>query len=98
MRTLRNTERVLSNSITEQVLEIEARGEAKIEDIAPYVSGQRGLKMLEEGDIDSAVLAAGQIVGLIRDIPSVQELMERIIGDAREIITGQFGSMLGAEA
>lgn len=98
MRTLRNTERVLNNPIVEKVLEIEAEGNAKIEDIAPYVAGKRGLAMLEGGDIDSAVMAAGQIVGLIRDIPSVQELMDRIVGDAREIMTGRFGAMLGADA
>jgi nitronate monooxygenase len=97
MRTLRNTERVLNNSVAQKVLEIEARGDTKIEDIAPFVAGQRGLKMLEEGDVEAAVMSAGQIVGLIRDVPSVQELMDRIIGEAREIMTARFGAILGAE-
>ena len=95
MRTLRNTERVLANSVVQKVLEIEARGDAKIEDIAPYVGGKRGLTMLENGDTESAVMSAGQVVGLIKDIPSVQELMDRIIGEAREIMTSRFGTMLG---
>ena len=95
MRTLRNTERVLVNSAVEKVLEIEARGNTKIEDIVPYVAGKRGLKMLEEGDTDSAAMSAGQIVGLIRDIPTVRQLIDRIIGEAREIMTKRFGAILG---
>jgi nitronate monooxygenase len=94
MRSLRNTERVLANSLAEKVLEIEAEGDTRIEDIAPYVSGKRGLAMLEGGDIEAAVLAAGQVVGLIHDIPTVHELMDRIIGDAREIMTRRFAAML----
>jgi nitronate monooxygenase len=95
MRTLRNTERVLANSAVQKVLEIEAKGDTKIEDIVPYVSGKRGLAMLENGDTESAAMSAGQVVGLIRDIPSVQELMDRIIGEAREIMTSRFGAILG---
>jgi NADH:quinone reductase (non-electrogenic) len=95
MRTLRNTERVLANSAVQKVLEIEAKGDTKIEDIAPYVGGKRGLAMLENGDTESAVMSAGQVVGLIKDIPSVQELMDRIIGEAREIMTSRFGAILG---
>ena len=94
MRTLRNTERVLANSVVQKVLEIEAKGDTKIEDIAPYVGGKRGLAMLENGDTESAVMSAGQVVGLIKDIPSVQELMDRIIGEAREIMTNRFGAIL----
>ncbi len=95
MRTLRNTERVLANSAAQKILEIEAKGDTKIEDIAPYVGGKRGLAMLENGDTESAVISAGQVVGLIKDIPSVQELMDRIIGEAREIMTKGFGAILG---
>jgi len=95
MRSLRNTERVLTNSVVQKILEIEAKGNTKIEDIAPYVSGKRGLAMLEDGEMDSAVIAAGQVTGLIRDIPSVQELVDRIIAEAREIMTSRFGKILG---
>jgi NAD(P)H-dependent flavin oxidoreductase YrpB (nitropropane dioxygenase family) len=96
MRTLRNTERVLTNSVAKKVLEIEARGNAKIEDIASHVAGGQGRRMLEEGDMEAGILAAGQIVGLIRDIPSVQELMDRIIREAVETVKSRFGSVLGA--
>jgi len=96
MRTLRNTERVLVNSVVQKVLEIEAKGGTKIEDIAPYMSGKRGLRMLEDGDTEAAVMSAGQIVGMIRDIPTVKELIDRIISEAREIMTSRFGAVLGA--
>lgn len=86
MRSLRNTERVLHNRVVDKVLEIESGGNTKIEDIAPYVSGLIGKKMLEDGDVNKGVLAAGQSMGLIRDIPSCRELMDRIMADAEKII------------
>jgi nitronate monooxygenase len=94
MRSLRNTERVLDNPVVRKVLEIEAKGDVKIEDIAAHVGGGVGLKALQEGNPDAGVMAAGQVVGLIRDIPTVQELMDRIVGEAREIMTNRFGAML----
>jgi nitronate monooxygenase len=96
MRSLRNTERVLTNSVAKKVLEIEAKGDAKIEDIASHVGGGKGRKLLEEGDMEAGVMAAGQIVGLIRDIPTVQELMDRIIREAVETVTDRFGPVLRA--
>ncbi len=86
MRTLRNTERVLHNEAVDKVLEIESRGDTKIEDIVPYVSGLVGQQMLEEGDMDKGVLSAGQCMGLIRDIPTCKELLDRIMEDARAIL------------
>jgi NAD(P)H-dependent flavin oxidoreductase YrpB (nitropropane dioxygenase family) len=96
MRSLRNTERVLTNPVAEKVLEIEARGDAKIEDIAPHVGGAQGRRLQEEGDMEAGVLAAGQIIGLIRDIPTVRELMDRIIAEARETVESRFGPLLRA--
>ena len=96
MRTLRNTERVLNNDTVTKVLEIEAKGNTKIEDIAPYVSGLAGKKMFEEGDMSSAVMSAGQIIGLIHDIPTVQELFDRIIGEAEQIISERLNGVIGA--
>lgn len=96
MRTLRNTERVLANDVVDQVLEIEAKGNTKIEDIAPFVAGRRGKElMLDGGDITAAVLSAGQCMGLIHDIPTVQELMTRIVEEAEDIIKNKFGSVVG---
>jgi nitronate monooxygenase len=85
MRSLRNTERVLVNPIAAQVIELESKG-AQIEELAPLVSGKRYYKVLKEGDIDDGLWTAGQIVGLIHDIPTIQELVDRIIGEASEIV------------
>ncbi|MFW5958242.1 MAG: NAD(P)H-dependent flavin oxidoreductase [Desulfosalsimonas sp.] len=93
MRSLRNTERALHNPVVDKVLEIESKGNTQIEDIAPYVSGDRGKKMLENGDIESGVLSAGQCMGLIRDIPSCGELLERIINEAETIVKEKFGNI-----
>jgi len=93
MRTLRNTERVLHNPVVDQVLEIESKGDTKIEDIAPYVSGMEGKQMLENGEMEKGVLAAGQSTGLVRDIPTCKELLDRIMAEAEEIIKGKFGQL-----
>lgn len=93
MRSLRNTERVLNNGAVQQVLDIEAKGDTKIEDIAPIVSGLVGKEMLEEGNMDKGVLSIGQVAGLIHDIPTVQELMDRIMSDAESIIHQRLGGM-----
>lgn len=94
MRTLRNTERVLHNPIVDKVLEIESRGNTKIEDIAPYVSGLVGKqKMLQEGDTQAAVLSTGQCMGLIHDIPTCKELLDRIMAQAEGIIREKFGQV-----
>jgi NADH:quinone reductase (non-electrogenic) len=86
MRTLRNTERVLHNAAVDKVLEIESKGETKIEDLVPYVSGLVGKDMLQEGNMDRGVLSAGQCMGLIRDIPTCRELLDRIMAEAEAII------------
>lgn len=94
MRTLRNTERVLHNPTVDKVLEIESKGDTKIEDLIPYVSGMVGKEMLDDGDMERGVLAAGQSVGLVRDIPTCQELLDRIMAEAEEIINEKFAQAI----
>jgi len=94
MRTLRNTERVLHSQAVDKVLEIESRGTPSIQDLIPYVSGLVGKEMLEDGNMDKGTMAAGQCVGLIRDIPTCQELLDRIMAEAEEIIKTRFARML----
>lgn len=95
MRSLNNTARFLANENTERVLEIEGRGDATIEDIKQYVSGLEGKEMIDSGDLGRGVFSAGQIVGLIRDVPTVQELFDRIIGEARELMTERLPAAAG---
>ncbi len=95
MRSLRNTERVVVNEIVNEVLEIEAKGNATIDDIKHLVSGKGGKTMFEEGDTDAGIMSAGQIMGLIRDIPTCQVLIDRIMSEAEDIINNRLGSMIG---
>ncbi len=87
-RSLKNTLRALKNAHALKVLELEQKG-ASLQELAPYLSGLNGKKMLEEGSIDSALLACGQVIGLINDIPSVKELISNIINQAKLIIQDQ---------
>ena len=91
-RTLRNTARVAKNSISEEVVAIEAKGNATIDDLAHLVGGQRGKVVLEEGDMEHGIWSAGLVQGLIHDIPSCKELVERIVRDAEEIISSQLNA------
>jgi len=90
MRTLRNTERALHNQTVDKVLDIERQGDTKIEDIAPFVSGLVGKEMLEDGDMEKGVLSAGQSMGLVRDIPTCRELLDRIMAQAEALIKEKF--------
>ncbi|HWR93197.1 MAG TPA: nitronate monooxygenase family protein, partial [Desulfobacterales bacterium] len=97
MRSLRNTERVLHNRAADKVLEIEGRGNTQIQDLIPYVSGLVGKEMMEDGDMEKGTMAAGQCIGLIRDIPTCRELLDRIMAEAEAIIKTRFGRMLTNE-
>jgi NAD(P)H-dependent flavin oxidoreductase YrpB (nitropropane dioxygenase family) len=87
MRGLRNTERVLKNAAVDRVLEIEREKGAAIQfaDIRAAVGGVYPRIMIE-GDMDAGPWSCGMVVGLIHDIPSVAELIERIMADAEQII------------
>ncbi len=95
MRSLRNTARFLANSNTERVLEIEARDGATIDDIKQYMSGLEGKQMIETGDLDKGVFSAGQVIGMIRDVPTVQELFDRIIAEATDLMTYRLPAVVG---
>ena len=96
-RTLRNTARVAKNKIIQEVVAIEAKGGATIDDLAPLVSGERGKVVLETGDMDYGIWSGGMIQGLIHDVPTCEELITRIVREAEEIITGRLnGTLAGA--
>ncbi len=98
MRPLLNTERVLNNAATERVLEIERdKGrDLSIEDIRDFVAGDQGRKVLQEGDMDAGVWSCGMVAGLIHDIPTCAELIDRIMSEADEIIRGRLEGFLAA--
>ncbi|MBC9889962.1 MAG: nitronate monooxygenase [Opitutae bacterium] len=85
-RTLKNTARVAKNTVSQEVVSIEAKGDATIGDLAHLVSGQRGRVVLEKGDMDYGLWSAGMVQGLINDVPTVKELVDRIMEEAQQII------------
>lgn len=91
-RSYRNTARVARNGISQQVLQREREG-APFADIAHLVKGVRGREGLESGDTEHGVWSAGMVQGLIDDIPSVAELIARIVGDAEAIIAERLNGM-----
>ncbi|EJO57365.1 NAD(P)H-dependent flavin oxidoreductase [Burkholderia multivorans] len=95
MRPLRNTERVLRNAAVDRLLDKERRLGAQItfEDIAEEVAGVYP-KVMKEGALDAGAWSCGMVVGLVRDIPSVKELIDRIVREAREIIGSRLARMV----
>jgi nitronate monooxygenase len=87
MRALRNTERVLKNAAVDRLIEVEReKGRSlKIEDIHDQVAGVYPRIMLE-GEMDAGAWSCGMVVGLIHDIPTVKELIDRIMSEADELI------------
>jgi nitronate monooxygenase len=96
-RKFKNTGRVAKTSVSDKVVEISAKPESVFEDIRPLVSGAKGREALQTGDVDVGLVWAGQIQGLIHDIPTCKELIDRIVRDAESIITGRLASMLGKQ-
>ncbi len=84
-RSLKNTLRALKNKHALKIKEMEENG-ATLEELAPLLSGLRGLKALQTGELDDALFACGQVVGLINDIPTVKEVIDSIISGAEKIL------------
>src|SRR5207249_6155063 len=95
MRALRNTERVLRNKGVDELLEIEREKGAglKIEDIHDQVAGVYP-KVMADGDMDAGAWSCGMVAGLINDIPTVRELIDRIMADAERLISERLSGML----
>jgi len=95
MRPIRNTERVLKNAGVDRLLEIEREKGAslKIEDIHEHVAGVYP-KVMIDGDMDAGAWSCGMVVGLIHDIPTVKELIDRIMADAERLIRDRLTGFL----
>jgi NAD(P)H-dependent flavin oxidoreductase YrpB (nitropropane dioxygenase family) len=81
-RTLGNTARVLRNAVSEEVIAREMAG-CKFEDIRHLVAGARGRQALEQGDPNGGIISAGMVIGLIDDVPTCSELLQRIVRECR---------------
>lgn len=95
MRSLRNTERVLNNSAVERLVEIEReKGKSlKIDDIIEEVAGVYP-KVMIDGDMDAGAWSCGMVTGLIYDVPTVKELIDRIMVDAEALIRQRLTGLL----
>ncbi|MGY4307799.1 NAD(P)H-dependent flavin oxidoreductase YrpB (nitropropane dioxygenase family) [Bradyrhizobium sp. USDA 4369] len=98
MRALRNTERVLTNKGVERLIEIE-REKGKnltIQDIHDEVAGVYP-KVMVDGDMDAGAWSCGLVVGLIHDIPTVKELIDRIMAEAESLIRSRLTGFLDGD-
>ena len=94
-RSMRNTARVFKNQVSDEVRALEARGGATIDDIKHLVAGERGKQALLKGDADAGIWSAGMVAGLIHDVPSCRELVDRIMREAETIIDDRLSNMRG---
>ena len=92
-RTMHNTARVFKNSISDQVVEIESTGEATFEDVKDLVSGQRGKGVFEVGDLEAGIWSAGISVARVKDIPTCEEMVSRLVSGAEDIINNRLQSI-----
>ena len=95
MRPLRNTERVMNNTAAQKLLEKEASlgSNLKFEDIIEEVVGVYP-KVMQQGDMESGVWSCGMVAGLVHDIPTCKELLDRIMAEAKQIIENRLTAML----
>jgi len=84
MRSIHATHRVWINEAAKKCAELESQG-AELGEILKVVAGTNAKRMYDEGDLDAGILSCGQGVGLTHDIPTLQELFERIISEAGRI-------------
>lgn len=94
-RPLRNTVRVRKNKVSTEAVQILNNG-GKFEDVQHLVAGARGRKVFEDGDIEAGQWTVGMVQGIINDIPTNEELINRIVTDATDIIQNRLANMLTA--
>ncbi|PYH80214.1 inosine monophosphate dehydrogenase [Aspergillus uvarum CBS 121591] len=83
MRRWTNTTRLFGNKVSKEALKVERESKTgEFSEIAPFVSGKRGREVFLTGDVDFGVWTAGQVIGMIHDIPTCAELLERIEKEA----------------
>jgi NAD(P)H-dependent flavin oxidoreductase YrpB (nitropropane dioxygenase family) len=83
MKSIKNPSRVAKNAVAAKVAEMEARG-ATLEELLPIVAGQGGA-VFDDGVLDSQLASTGQAMGLIHDVPTVKELIDRMVEEAAQI-------------
>jgi nitronate monooxygenase len=95
-RNFKNTARVGKSEVSEEVVRRLSQPGAKFGDVQELVAGTAGRELLRTGDLSRGVFWAGMVQGLIHDIPTCQELIDRIIGEAEAIVRERLASMMAA--
>ena len=90
LRSVGNTHRFWNNKAAQHVLELESQG-APLFALIQAASGDKSQEMYRNGDIDLGVVSCGQGVGLVKDIPTVKEMLDRIMAEAEEVISRLHG-------
>jgi len=93
-RSFKNTARVGRNAVSEEVVKRLAEPGAVFEDVRDLVAGARGKELLQTGDMSRGVFWAGMVQGLIHDIPTCQELIDRIIREAEGLVRERLAGFL----
>ena len=83
-RSIKNAARVVRTEYTQKILEMEEKG-ATLEELLPLISGERQKVAYISGDFNNATISIGQVVGLVNEIPSVREIIEGIVSEAKLI-------------
>ncbi|EFC79604.1 nitronate monooxygenase family protein [Parafrankia sp. EUN1f] len=92
-RPLRNTSRVSSNSISRDVVARLAAG-GTFDDVRDLVAGARGRTVFETGDLEAGVWTVGTSQGLVHDVPTVADLIERTVAEAEHVITARLPGLM----
>ncbi len=95
-RSLKNTARVGKSEVSDEVARRLALPGAQFEDVADLVSGKKGAELMKTGDLSAGIFWASMVQGLIHDIPTVRELMDRIMAEAEAIIGGRLRRLAAA--
>ncbi len=95
LRSLRNTARVFKNTVADEVVAIEGKpGDTDFAELQPLVAGSRGKEnVLEQGDTEGGIWTAGQVIGLINDIPSCADLLQAMVQEAEFEIKQRVAAM-----
>lgn len=94
-RNFKNTARVGRSAVSEEVVRRLSKPDAQFSDVQELVSGASGRELLQTGDLSKGVFWAGMVQGLIHDIPSCQELIDRIMAEADAVIAERLARFRG---
>ena len=99
LRRWRNTSRLYGNKVAKDAVRVERESASgRFEEVAPFVSGKRGREVFIGGDVEFGVWTAGQVMGLIHDVPTCRDLVERIEREAEETLDRASSLIVGRES